>query len=96
VHHRCQRHPGGKWKKASIRKVFIISFGHLWLVALANLPPVSTSTAELVAKFAAGVVDTSGKFAAVSLIPTAILLPVLLTPVVHLDLRISLRIFEKI
>jgi hypothetical protein len=26
------------------------------------LPPVSTTPAELVAKFAAGVVDTSGKF----------------------------------
>ncbi len=29
----------------------------------ANLPPVSTTLAKLVAKFAAGVVDTSGKFA---------------------------------
>ncbi len=26
---------GGKWKKSSIRKVFIISFGHLWVVELA-------------------------------------------------------------
>jgi hypothetical protein len=30
----------------------------------ANLPPVSTTPAELVAKFAAGVVDAGGKFAA--------------------------------
>jgi hypothetical protein len=26
---------GGIWKKSSIRKVFIISFGHLWVVELA-------------------------------------------------------------
>ncbi len=25
---------GGKWKKSSIRKVFVISFGHLWVVEL--------------------------------------------------------------
>jgi hypothetical protein len=50
---------------------------------VANLPPVSTTQGELVAKFAAGVVDTG-------------LPPVLLTPVVNLDLRISPRIFEKI
>ncbi len=60
------------------------------------------------AKFAAGVVDTGGKFAAgvvdtggnlppVSLTPVANLPPVSLTPgVVHLDLRISPRILEKI
>jgi hypothetical protein len=36
-------------------------------------------------KFAAGVVDTDGN-----------LPPVSLTPVVNLDLRLSLRIFEKI
>jgi hypothetical protein len=28
-----------------------------------NLPPVSTTLVELVVKFAAGVVDTGGKFA---------------------------------
>jgi hypothetical protein len=33
------------------------------LTPAANLPPVSTTQAELVAKFAAGVVDTGGKFA---------------------------------
>jgi hypothetical protein len=32
---------------------------------VANLPMVSTTQAELVAKFAAGVVDTGGKFATV-------------------------------
>jgi hypothetical protein len=68
---------------------------------------VSTTQGELVAKFAAGVVDTGGKFAAgvvdtggnlppVSMTLVANLPPVSTTPVVHLDLRISLRIFEKI
>jgi hypothetical protein len=64
---------------------------------------VSTTQAELVAKFAAGVVDTGGKFAAGvvatsgnSLTPVENLPPVFLTPVVHLDLQISPRIFEKI
>jgi hypothetical protein len=33
------------------------------LTPAANLPPVSTTQAELVAKFAAGVVDNGGKFA---------------------------------
>jgi hypothetical protein len=70
------------------------------ITPVANLPPVSTTQGELVAKFAAGVVDTGGKFAAVvvdtggnlppvSLTPAANLPPVSLTPVVHLDLRIS-------
>ncbi len=31
--------------------------------AVSNLPPVSTTLAKLVEKFAAGVVDTGGKFA---------------------------------
>ncbi len=59
------------------------------------------------AKFATGVVVTGGKFAArvvdtganllpVSLTPVANLPPVSLIPVVHLYLRISPRIFEKI
>jgi hypothetical protein len=34
------------------------------MTPVANLPPVSTTQAELVAKFATGVVDTGGKFAA--------------------------------
>jgi hypothetical protein len=51
---------------------------------------------ELVAKFAAGVVDTGGKFAAGVVDTGGYLPPVSLTPVVHLDLRISPRIFEKI
>jgi hypothetical protein len=77
------------------------------LTPVANLPPVSTTQGELVAKFAAGVIDTGDKFAAgvvdtggnlppVSLTLVANLPPVLLTPVVLLDLRISPRIFEKI
>jgi hypothetical protein len=32
------------------------------LILVANLPPVSTTPAVLVAKFVAGVVDTGGKF----------------------------------
>jgi hypothetical protein len=52
---------------------------------------VSTTQAELVAKFAAVVVNTGGKFAA-SVVDTGGNLP----PVVHFDLRISPRIFEKI
>jgi hypothetical protein len=34
------------------------------LIPAANLPPVSTTQGKLVAKFAAGVVDTGGNFAA--------------------------------
>jgi hypothetical protein len=34
-----------------------------FLTPVANLPPVSTKLAKLVAKFAAGVVDTGCKFA---------------------------------
>ncbi len=34
------------------------------LTPVANLPPVSTTLLKLVAKFAAGVVDTGGNFAA--------------------------------
>jgi hypothetical protein len=57
---------------------------------------VSTTQGEMVAKFAAGVVDTGGKFAAGVVDTGGNLPPVSLTPVVHLDLRISPRIFEKI
>jgi hypothetical protein len=56
-----------------------------------NLPPVSTTQAELVAKFAAGVVHTGGKFAAGVVVTGGNLPPVSLTPV-----AISPRIFEKI
>ncbi len=68
---------------------------------------MSTTQAELVAKFAAGVVVTGGKFAPgvvdtggnlppVPLTLVANLPPVPLTPLVHLDLRIYPRIFEKL
>ena len=57
------------------------------LTPVANLPPVSTTEGELGTKFAAGVVDTGGKFAA-GVVDTGGNL--------HLDLRISPRIFEKI
>jgi hypothetical protein len=51
-----------------------------------NLPPVSTTPQELVAKFASGIVDTGGKFAA-GVINNNGNLPLL---------RISLLIFENI
>jgi hypothetical protein len=51
---------------------------------------------KLVAKVAARVVDTGGNFAAGVVHMVANLPPVSLTPAVHLDLRISPRIFEKI
>jgi hypothetical protein len=77
------------------------------LTLVANLPPLSTIPAKLVAKFAASVVDMVANLPPVLLIPAPILLPVSLTlvtnlppvsliPVLHLDLRISPRIFEKI
>jgi hypothetical protein len=67
------------------------------VVDTVSLPQVSTTLAKLVAKFSAGFVDTGGKFAAgVVVTPAAILPPVSLIPVVHLDLLISPRIFEKI
>jgi hypothetical protein len=49
-----------------------------------------------VAKFAAGVVDIGGKYAAGVVDTSGILPPMSLIPVVHLHLRISPRIFEKI
>jgi hypothetical protein len=66
------------------------------LTLVANLPPVSTAQGELAAKFAAGVVDTGGKFASGVVDTGGNLQPVSLTPVVHLDLRISPQIFKKI
>jgi hypothetical protein len=56
------------------------------LTPVANLLPVSTTQAELVAKFAAGVVDTGGNFAAGVIDTGGKFAPVSLTPVVHLDL----------
>jgi hypothetical protein len=64
---------------------------------------VSTTQGEIVAKFAAGVVDTGGKFAASvidtggNLPPVSLTLVANLPPVslMHLELR-SLQIFEKI
>ncbi len=54
------------------------------------MPPVSTKLAKLVAKFATG-----GNFAAGVVDTEANLTPVLLIPVVHLDLQISLLISKK-
>jgi hypothetical protein len=63
---------------------------------VANLLPVSTTPAELMAKFVAGVLDTRKNLLPVSLTPVANLPPVLLILVVHLDFPISPRIFGKI
>jgi hypothetical protein len=65
------------------------------LTPVANLPQVSTTRGELVAKFAAVVVDTGSKFAAGVVDTSGNLPPVSLTPVVHLGLRISPQIFAK-
>ncbi len=61
------------------------------------MPLVSTTPVVPVAKFAAGVLDTGGKFAT-GVVDTGskFAASVSLIPVVHFDLRISLRIFQKI
>jgi hypothetical protein len=53
--------PPSQWqmKKIFNQKILIIFLGHLW-TPVANLPSVSTTLVKLVAKFAAGVVDTGG------------------------------------
>jgi hypothetical protein len=72
------------------------------MIPAENLPPVSTTQGKMEAKFATGVVDTGGKFAAGVIdtggnLPPVSLTPVAnLPPVVHLGLRISPQIFEKI
>jgi hypothetical protein len=52
----------------------------------ANLPPVSTTQSEPVAKFAPGVVDTGGKFAAGGVDTGGKLPPAPLTPAANLPL----------
>jgi hypothetical protein len=61
------------------------SFTYFVWTSLANLPPVSTILAKLVAKFVGG-----------SLMPVANLPPVSLLPVVYLDLRMPPRMCKKI
>jgi hypothetical protein len=58
---------------------------------------LSTAQVVLVAKFAGGVIDTGGKFSA-GVVYTGgnFATGVSLTPVVHLDLLISPRVFKKI
>jgi hypothetical protein len=56
----------------------------------------ATGVADTGGKFATGVVDTGGNFAAGVVDTGGKLPPVSLIPVVHLDSRISPRIFEKI
>ncbi len=89
---------GGKFAAGVVDTGVVDTGGNLPPVSLtpvANLPPMSTTQGELVAKFAASVVDTGGKFAAGVVDTGGNLPPVSLTPVVHLDLRISPRILGK-
>jgi hypothetical protein len=46
-----------------VSRDFLLLVLFMSMTPVAKLPPVSTTQAELVAKFAAGVVDTGGKFA---------------------------------
>jgi hypothetical protein len=55
----------------------------------------TASLVDTVGKFATCGLDTSDKFAAGVVDTGANLPPMSLTPVVHLDLRISLQIFAK-
>jgi hypothetical protein len=75
---------GWKWKKSLFRKVFIISFGHLWVVGLEYslifFPLFSTCVVDTSGKFATGINNTSG---------------LLLILVVHLDLRKSQQILKS-
>jgi hypothetical protein len=88
-------------KKSLIIKVLIILFGHHWEVKLtyryifAFKSLTGLSSMILFPIFATGVIDTSGKFAAVVVNTGGKLPPVSLTPVVNLDLRISLWISKK-
>jgi hypothetical protein len=66
------------------------------MTPVANFQPVSTTQAKLVAKFAANVVDTGGTFATSVVDTGGNFAAGVFDPVVHLDLRISLRIFKKI
>ncbi len=54
------------------------------------------NTSSIGGKFTACIVDNSGKFDTGVVDTRGNLLPVMLTPVVHPDLRISLQIFEKL
>jgi hypothetical protein len=58
-----------------------------WQFATGVVDTVSTTQAELVAKFAAGVVDTGSNFTTGVIDTGANLTPVSLRPVVNLDLR---------
>jgi hypothetical protein len=56
---------GSKWKKIFKQKIFIISFGHLWVVDTGGKFAAGINhTGEPGGKIAAGAVDTGGKFAA--------------------------------
>jgi hypothetical protein len=74
---------GGKWEKSSNRKMFIISYGHRWVVELAYRNFFFFKFILSCQQF-----DNCSH----CLRPVANLPPVSLAPVVHLDLQISPRI----
>ncbi len=65
-------------------------------VLLIPVAKFATGVVDTGGKFATGVVDTSSKFAAVVVYNGGKLPPVSLITVVHLHLRISPQIFDKI
>ncbi len=84
---------GGKWKKSSSRKSLIILFGHLWVVCRVSIYKHFCLQDHFKVSAAW---HCSHYLPPVSTTPVANLPPVSLIPLVHLYLRISPRIFEKI
>ncbi len=90
MHHQCQcRWHGGKWKKSSIRKFFIISFRHFWVVELnmINFFPqvhLKLSAAWYCSHCLPPMSCTGGKFAASVVYTGGNLPPGLLTPLANL------------
>ena len=86
---------GGKWKKSSSRKILIILFGHLWVVELTYIYIFAFKFTllylqpDIVLIICHRCQQHKGNW-------WQNLPPVSLIPVVHLGLRISPRIFEKI
>ncbi len=87
----CRRCRWYRWQFAT----GVVDTGSKFAAGIVDSDGKSTTQGELVAKFAAGVVDTGCKFAAGVVDTGGNLPPVSLTQVVHLDLRISPRIFKK-
>ncbi len=104
VHHRCCWHQWQK-EKSSIRKDFIFLFGHFWVEDLTYdklFPSTShwgVSSLIFFLLFTTGVIDTGVSVSSWHwqlICHRFHLPPVSWIPVLHLALRISPRIFEKI